>query len=124
MEQTVLDEHGYYFEELEVGMEASYKRVVQRMDIVNFAELSGDINPQHLNEEFACGTIFKECIAHGMLTSSYLSAVFGTMLPGPGCIYVSQTLNFKAPVVCGDEVTATVVIRELIPDKKTGCVRL
>lgn len=110
--------HGKYFEDLSVGMEAAYTRTVTEADIVAFAQVSGDINPVHLDEEFAGRTPFKKRIAHGMLTASYVSTVFGTLLPGPGAIFISQTLNFKAPVYIDDEVTATVRVAELISAKK------
>jgi hypothetical protein len=85
----------YYFEDLEVGMEASFAKTVTAADIVAFAEVTGDKNPVHLDAAYAARTIFKEPIAHGMLTAGYISAVFGMELPGPGAIYVSQTLNFR-----------------------------
>jgi 3-hydroxybutyryl-CoA dehydratase len=105
--------HGYYFEDLSVGMSESYTRTVSDADIRHFSETSGDTNPAHLDEDFAATTRFEQRIAHGMLTGSYISTVVGTKLPGPGCLYVSQTLNFRAPVFIGDEVTATVNITEL-----------
>ena len=109
---------GRFFEDLEVGMEASYERQVREEDILAFAALSGDRNPVHLDAEYAAGTIFKERIAHGMLTASYFSTIFGTRLPGPGCIYVSQSLSFRGPVRIGDDVRAVVVLNELIPAKR------
>ncbi|MEZ5923985.1 MAG: MaoC family dehydratase [Hyphomicrobiaceae bacterium] len=109
---------GHYFEDLEVGQEASYRRTVTEADIQGFAEVSGDTNPVHLDEEYAASTPFKGRIAHGMLTASLISTVFGTKLPGPGAIYVSQTLNFRAPVRIGDEVIAKVTLSELIPEKR------
>ncbi len=109
---------GKFFEDLAVGMEASYARVVTESDIAIYAVLTGDNNPLHLDAEFAAGTIFKTRIAHGMLTAGYLSTIFGTRLPGPGCIYVSQSLSFRGPVRIGDEVTAKVVITELIAAKR------
>jgi 3-hydroxybutyryl-CoA dehydratase len=109
---------GRYFEDLVIGMDASYERTVSEADIVSFAEVSGDTNPVHLDPDYAAGTIFKERIAHGMLTASYVSTVFGTRLPGPGAIYVSQTLNFRAPVRIGDTVVTKVTLTELIPAKR------
>ncbi len=85
----------YAFEDLVVGMEASYARKVTAEDIVLFADVTGDRNPVHLDAAYAAGTIFKAPIAHGMLTAGYISTVFGMDLPGPGAIYVSQTLNFR-----------------------------
>ena len=108
----------HYFEDLEIGMDASYSRVVKEADIISYAEISGDFNPVHMDEEYAKRTIFKGKIAHGLLTASYFSAVFGMELPGPGAIYVSQTLNFKAPVMIGATVVATVRIIDLVPRKK------
>jgi 3-hydroxybutyryl-CoA dehydratase len=110
--------HGHYIEELEAGMTAVYAKTVTEADIALFAGVSGDTNPVHLNADFAAGTMFKERIAHGMLSASFISTVFGTRLPGPGCIYLSQTLNFKAPVMIGDTVVARVTLREVNKEKK------
>ena len=110
--------HGYYFEDLEIGMKASHAKTITAADIEAFAELSGDNNLVHLDDDYAAQTIFKERIAHGILTASLLSAVLGTKLPGPGCIYVSQSLNFRAPVKIGQEVVATARITELIADSQ------
>jgi 3-hydroxybutyryl-CoA dehydratase len=109
---------GYFFEDMQIGMEATYTRKVQESDITTFAQISGDVNPVHVNEEYAAKSLFKGRIAHGILTASYISTVFGTKLPGPGCIYVSQTLKFRAPVRINDEVTAKVVVTGLAPEKK------
>jgi len=107
---------GKYIEEIETGMSAVYSKTVTEADIILFAGVSGDTNPVHLDEDFAKPTLFKGRIAHGMLTAGFISAVFGTKLPGPGCIYLSQNLKFKAPVRIGDTVvarcTATVVDKE------------
>ena len=113
---------GYYFEELEVGMEASYVKNITAEDIDVFAVLSGDDNPIHLDEDFAARSIFKKRIAHGILTASFISTVLGTKLPGPGCIYVSQSLNFRAPVHIGDEVIAQVRIRDLIEKRRRAVI--
>ena len=102
--------HGYYLEDLAPGMTALYAKTVTDADIVLFAGISGDVNPVHLNQEFADRTMFRGRIAHGMLTASFISTVIGTKLPGPGCIYVSQNLKFKAPVRVGDTVNARVTI--------------
>ncbi len=115
---TVITRKTYHFEDLELGMEASYQRLVTEEDIRAFAEVTGDKNPVHLDAEYAARTMFKERIAHGMLTASYISAVFGTELPGPGVIYISQTLNFRAPVKIGQTVTAKVKVVELFPPKR------
>jgi 3-hydroxybutyryl-CoA dehydratase len=109
---------GVSFEDLSVGQEASLSKTVTEPDIVAFAEVSGDKNPVHLDAQYAAGTMFKERIAHGMLSAAYISAVFGMKLPGPGAIYISQILNFKAPVKIGDTVVTTVKVAELVPEKK------
>jgi len=108
----------HYFEDLSVGDEAAMSRTVGEADIVAYAALSGDYNPVHINAEYAATTIFKERIAHGILSAGYISAVFGMQLPGPGSIYISQTLNFRAPVKIDDVVVTTVKLVELIPEKK------
>lgn len=110
--------HGYYLDDLSVGMTAIYAKTMTDADIVLFAGISGDTNPIHLNEEFSGGTVFEGRIAHGMLTASLISTVIGTKLPGPGCIYLKQSMNFKAPVKAGDTVTARVTIREIVAEKK------
>ena len=109
---------GVFFEDLRVGQEASLSNTVSEANIVAFAEISGDRNPVHLDADYAAMTMFKERIAHGMLSAAYISAVFGMKLPGPGAIYMSQTLKFKAPVKIGDTVVTTVKVAELMPEKR------
>jgi 3-hydroxybutyryl-CoA dehydratase len=104
---------GLFFEDLTVGQAAELSRVVTDADIRGFAAVSGDDNPVHLDEQYAATTPFKERIAHGILTASYISALIGTRLPGPGAIYVSQTLSFRRPVKLGDDVLARVEITAL-----------
>jgi len=94
-------------------MTAAYARTIGPADLVMFAGISGDTNPMHLNEEYAAATMFEGTIAHGFLSSSFISTVIGTRLPGPGCVYVSQSLKFKAPVRPGDTVTARATVKEL-----------
>jgi 3-hydroxybutyryl-CoA dehydratase len=108
-----MDEHGYYLEDLKPGMSAVFGKTITEADILMFAGVSGDTNPVHLNEEFAGGTAFHGRIAHGMLTASFISTVIGTKLPGPGCIYLSQSLKFLAPVRSGDTVRAAVTVKEV-----------
>lgn len=108
----------YDFEDLELGQEASYTRACTDADILTFADVTGDRNPVHLDAAYAATTPFKTRISHGMLTAGYISTVFGMRLPGPGAIYVSQTLNFRAPVRHGDAVVAHVRIIDLIPAKR------
>ena len=110
--------HGYYLEDLSVGMTDVYSKTVSEADIVMFAGISGDTNPVHLCQLFAEGTVFKERIAHGMLSASFISTVLGTRLPGPGCIYLSQNLRFRAPVKAGDTVVARVTVKAIDQEKK------
>lgn len=107
----------YYFEDIEIGMSDIYAKTVTDADIAMFADLSGDTNPVHLDREFAEQTMFKGCIAHGMLSAALISTVFGTKMPGPGSVYVSQSLKFKAPVRAGDTVIARVTANGLVPEK-------
>jgi 3-hydroxybutyryl-CoA dehydratase len=120
------DLDGYCLEDLTVGMTARYARTVTEADLVLFAGLSGDSNPVHMNEVYALATPFKGRIVHGMLSASFLSTAIATKLPGPGSIYVSQNLKFRAPVRIGDTVEARVTVAEIIPGKnrvvlKTTC---
>lgn len=109
---------GTYFEDLVVGQSATFSKTVTEADIVLFAGVSGDTNPVHLDAEYAATTMFKSRIAHGMLSAGFISTVIGTKLPGPGAIYVGQTLKFKAPVRIGDTVTARVEVTALVAEKK------
>jgi 3-hydroxybutyryl-CoA dehydratase len=118
---------GACLEDLEIGQTAELRRTVTAPDIEAFAAVTGDNNPIHLDEAYAAATQFKGRIAHGMLSAGYISAVLGTRLPGPGAIYVSQTLNFRRPVRIGDEVTAEVKVTAIDPARgrvtfATGCV--
>lgn len=110
--------NGYDFEDLVVGMTATFAKTITEADIVLFASVSGDNNAMHINEEFAQSTQFKGRIAHGMLSASVISAAIAGRLPGPGTIYLSQNLRFKAPVRPGDTVHAIVTIKELMPEKR------
>lgn len=109
---------GSFFEDLNEGMSAAFTKMVTEADIIKYADISGDTNPVHLDADYAAATMFKERIAHGMLTAGFISAVFGTKLPGPGSIYVNQSLKFRAPVKIGDTVTATVTVSGKVPEKK------
>ncbi|ACG79568.1 MaoC family protein/phosphate acetyl/butaryl transferase [Phenylobacterium zucineum HLK1] len=113
---------GLYFEDLSVGQSAEMTRVVGEADIQAFAAVSGDENPVHLDAEYAKTTSFGERIAHGMLSGAYISAVLGTKLPGPGAIYLNQSLRFRRPVRIGDAVTARVTVKAL--DERRGHVTL
>ena len=109
---------GLFIEDLRVGMNASFSKTVTEADILLFAGVSGDTNPVHLDQVYAESTPFGGRISHGLLSSSFISAVLGTKLPGPGAIYVSQSLAFKAPVRAGDTVTARATVAEIWLDKR------
>lgn len=110
----------------EVGQSAEMTKIVTEEDILLFAGITGDRNPVHISKEFAAKSRFGERIAHGILTAGLISAVIGMKLPGPGCLYVSQTLYFLAPVKIGDEITARAEIVEVISEKRlklrTECI--
>ena len=115
----------YTLEELSVGMTATYRHTITDADVHAFADLTGDHNPLHLDEAFAQTTRFKGRIVHGMLTASYFSTVLA-ILPGPGTIYLSQSLYFRAPVRIGDTVEAQITVADIVPEKgrvlmKTVC---
>ncbi len=101
----------YYIDQMHPDMEASLTKQVTNQDIFAFSEVSGDKNPVHLDDNYAQNTRFKQRIAHGLLSASFISAVFGMKMPGPGSIYLSQNLQFKAPVKIGDYVTAKVKVK-------------
>ncbi len=112
------DLHGYYLEDLEVGMSSSFAKTVSESDVYTFAGVTGDNNPVHINEEFAATTPFKQRIVHGMFSAGLISAVLGTQLPGPGAIYIDQSLKFKAPVHIGDTLTATASVEEINTERR------
>ena len=118
---------GKTIEELSVGQKARFSKTITEADVYLYAGVSGDFNPAHVDEEFAKKTYFKTRIAHGMLTASFISTIIGTMLPGPGSIYMGQQVSFLAPVKFGDTVTAIAEVIEILPEKKrvrlkTTCV--
>jgi 3-hydroxybutyryl-CoA dehydratase len=117
---------GHSLEELSVGMTATYEHIVTEADVVKFADISGDHNPVHLDEAYARTTRFKGRIVHGMLSASFLSTTIASRLPGPGTIYLTQNLSFRAPVRIGDKVEAKVTVVDIIAEKarvvlKTVC---
>jgi 3-hydroxybutyryl-CoA dehydratase len=109
---------GKTIEEMKVGDTAKFSKTVSESDVYLFAGVTGDLNPAHVSEEFAKDTFFKTRIAHGMLSASFISTVIGTMLPGPGSVYMRQEASFLAPVKFGDTITAIVEVAEIIADKK------
>jgi 3-hydroxybutyryl-CoA dehydratase len=106
------------FEEMNIGDSATFSKTVTESDIMTFAGLTGDFNPVHVNADYAKESVFKERIAHGMLSAGFISTVLGTQLPGPNSIYLGQELKFTAPVKIGDTVTAKATIIEKREDKK------
>ena len=98
---------------LKISDSASLSRTFTDKDVRTFAAISGDTNPVHLDDDFAASTQFKQRLVHGMLTAGLISAVLGTKLPGPGSIYLSQSINFRAPVFINDTVTATVTVTKI-----------
>ena len=117
---------GKTIHELEVGQAASFTKTITETDVYNYAGVTGDFNPAHINESFAKNTMFKGRIAHGMLAAGLISTVLGTKLPGPGCIYVSQDLKFTAPVRFWDTITARAEVEKVNVEKnrvelKTTC---
>jgi len=101
------------FEDIKAGLRVSYSQKITDHDIRRFADLSGDHNPIHLSEEYIATSRFKKRVAHGLLPVSFFSGLFGSQLPGPGCLYVSQSIEFKRPIYIEDTVTATVEVLEV-----------
>ena len=115
------------FNDLKIGQTASMQKTYSAADVTAFAGISLDVNPIHMSDGYAKDTMFGKRIVHGILTSGLISAVLGNQLPGPGTIYLGQELKFMAPVYLGDDITATVEVVELRPDKRivklnTSCV--
>ena len=106
------------FDSIKLNMSANLERIIYEQDLINFAEVSGDTNPIHLNKQFAAKSIFGEQVSHGLLVASFISAVFGTIFPGPGWIYISQNIEFKAPVFIGDKVVVNVNVAKILKLRK------
>lgn len=114
---------GTTIECLEIGQKASFTKTITETDVYMFAGISGDLNPAHLNEEYAKGTSFQKRIVHGMLSASLISAVIGLQMPGPGTIYAKQELSFVSPVYFGDTITATVEVLELNQERNRATLK-
>lgn len=108
----------FTFDELSLGQSAQRSHTLTPQDVLAFAAVSGDANPAHLDAEYAAGTMFKGVIAHGLWGGAFISAVLGTQLPGPGTIYLEQTLRFSRPVRPGDTITATLTVTGKDAEKK------
>jgi 3-hydroxybutyryl-CoA dehydratase len=118
--------NGKTIQEIQVGDSAQFAKTVSEADIYQYAGITGDLNPAHINAAYARETFFKGRIAHGMLLGGFISTVIGMHLPGPGTIYLNQTLAFKAPARIGDTITARVEVIEVLAEKnrvrlKTTC---
>jgi 3-hydroxybutyryl-CoA dehydratase len=100
-----------------IGQSVSLSKVFTQQDVESFASITGDTNPVHLDAGYAAKTLFKRPIVHGLLTAGLVSAVIGTKLPGPGAIYLGQTLNFRSPVYTGEQITVKITIIEIKTDK-------
>jgi len=109
---------GKTIEELRVGDRAEFTKTLSETDVYLYAGITGDLNPAHINEEYAGKTFFKTRIVHGMLLGGLISGVLGSRLPGPGTIYIRQDLQFLAPVRMGDTVTAAVEVAEINTEQK------
>ena len=128
MTQSFEAMNGLFLEDLSVGQSAMFGKTVTEADIAAFAGVSGDTNPIHLHDGFARTTRFGQRIAHGMLSGAFISTVVGTKLPGPGAVYISQTMNFMAPVLIGDTITAVATISSIDEKRrrvtlKTQCLK-
>ena len=107
----------YYFKDISLGQTAEYEKQVTDADVRKFADISGDYNPIHLDDDFAKDSMFGARIAHGILTASHISAVIGYIFPGPGWIYLGQSLQFRAPVKIGDTVHTAVEVTDTVAEK-------
>lgn len=112
--KTTYDPH----REVQIGDSAEMSKVISDRDVRTFAEISGDRNPVHLDDEYAAGTVFGKRIAHGALTTALISAILGMLLPGPGTIFLGQSYSFKAPVYIGEEITAHLDVIAYREDKR------
>ncbi|VAV91560.1 MaoC family protein [hydrothermal vent metagenome] len=105
--------HGFYIEDMEIGLSREVSHTVSEQDVTDFARISGDYNPLHMDEEYAKTTAFGGRIAHGALTASYISAILGNDLPGPGAVFTTLELKFRSPVRIGDTVLAIAKVAEI-----------
>ena len=113
----------YTMKDWQLGQKSTFTKTISETDVYLFAGITGDFNPAHVNAEYAKETAFKDRIAHGMLSASLISTVLGTNLPGKGTIYMGQSVKFLSPVHIGDTITATVEVKELIPEKNRAILR-
>lgn len=119
-----LNMSGYSIDEIFIGMKRSVSKTITEADLQAFAGITGDLNPVHMNAEYAKGTRFGERIAHGMLTASFFSTIVGMCIPGADAIYLSQNLEFLLPVKIGDTITATGEVISRVPDKRIATLMM
>lgn len=123
LDENSLNMSGYSIDEIYVGMKKSVSKTISESDIYTYAGLIGDINPVHVNAEYAKTTRFGERIAHGMFTASFFSTLVGMLIPGADAIYLSQTCKFLLPVKIGDTITASGEVIKVIPEKRIAYMR-
>jgi len=123
IDENSLNMSGYSIDEIYVGMSKSISKTISESDVYTYAGLIGDINPVHVNAEYAKTTRFGERIAHGMLTASFFSTIVGMLIPGADAIYLGQTCKFLLPVKYGDTITAKGEVTKVIPEKKIAYMR-
>lgn len=123
IDENSLNMSGYSINEIYIGMKKSVTKTISESDVYTYAGLIGDINPVHVNAEYAKTTRFGERIVHGMLTASFFSTIVGMLIPGADAIYLGQTCKFLLPVKFGDTITATGEVISMRPEKKIAVMR-
>nr|WP_081957300.1 MaoC family dehydratase [Clostridium sp. HMP27] len=123
IDENSLNMSGYSINEIYIGMKKSVTKTISESDVYTYAGLIGDINPVHVNAEYAKTTRFGERIVHGMLTASFFSTIVGMLIPGADAIYLGQTCKFLLPVKFGDTITATGEVISMRPEKKIAIMR-
>lgn len=118
LDENSLNMSGYSIKEIYIGMTKSVSKTISESDVYTYAGLIGDINPVHVNEEYAKTTRFRKRIVHGMLTASFFSTIVGMLIPGADAIYLGQTCKFLLPVYINDTITATGIVTKILSDKK------
>lgn len=123
LDENSLNMSGYSIDEIFIGMKKSVTKTISEHDVYAYAGIIGDINPVHINEEYAKQTRFGGRIAHGMLTASFFSTIVGMLVPGADAIYLGQTCKFLLPVKIGDTITATAEVTKIVPEKRIAYMR-
>ncbi|MEJ6455790.1 MaoC family dehydratase [Fusobacterium animalis] len=118
LDENSLNMSGYSIKEIYIGMTKSVSKTISESDVYTYAGLIGDINPIHVNEEYAKTTRFRKRIVHGMLTASFFSTIVGMLIPGADAIYLGQTCKFLLPVYINDTITATGIVTKILSEKK------